>query len=458
MTDSPPGGLSDAIAGHVSGAGFEQLSPATVHAAKRALLDAVGVMSAASGLAAETRPFIDLAVAAAGRREATILGTGERVPAALAAFANGAMAHALDYEDAFDAAPVHPNASLVPAVLALAQARAPVSGRELLTAIAVGCDLACRLALSLRRPLEEGGWYPPPILGAFGAVAGAARLLRLSPRQVVDALSLLLLQNSCPGEIKYSADTVIRAVREAFPAQAAVTVTLLAEAGIRGFSAPLEGRAGFYALFAAGQYESGEILHDLGSRWYIDALSFKPWPSCRGTHAAIEAALELRARVDVQQIQSVIIEGGAVQAMLAEPLARKRAPLTAIDAKFSLPFTVATALVHGEVRLDSFDAAGLADPAVLSLAARCSYRERPAWARQPVAGAIELLLRDGQRCSREVTDPAGSPSRPLDDARLTAKFVDCLGRAARPLDAATAGRLAARILLIDEAPDATALF
>ena len=123
-------GLSAALADHVSGARFEQLSPATVRATCRAVLDAIGVMQAASGLAPEVRPFIELARAQRGVPESSVLGTALRTPAASAALANGAMAHALDYEDAFDAAPVHPNASLIPAVLALAQARAPVSGRR----------------------------------------------------------------------------------------------------------------------------------------------------------------------------------------------------------------------------------------------------------------------------------------------------------------------------------------
>jgi len=149
----PAGSLSSALAAHVAGVRFGQLPQSTVHASKRALLDAVGVMYAASGLASEARPFIDFAQAQRGAPESTVLGTDARVPAAMAALANGALSHALDYEDAFDAAPVHPNASLIPAVLALAQSRA-LGGKELIAAIATGCDFACRLALSLRQPLE----------------------------------------------------------------------------------------------------------------------------------------------------------------------------------------------------------------------------------------------------------------------------------------------------------------
>jgi 2-methylcitrate dehydratase PrpD len=454
-------GLSLKLAHHVSGLEFAALPASTVHAAKRALLDAVGVISAASGLSEEAQPFIRLAMDSGGTPEASILGTRLRVPAARAALANGAMSHALDYEDAFDAAPVHPNASLVPAVLALAQAsREPLPGSALIAAIVAGCDISCRLGLSLRRPLEEGGWYPPPILAAMGAVAGAARLLALTPEQLLDAWSLMLLQNSCSGEIIHSADSTLRAVREAFPAQAAVDCVRLAKAGIRGFSAPFEGRAGFYAMFAGGQYSSTELLSDLGARWFIDELSFKPWPSCRGTHAAIECGLQLRAQraFDVGHIDRIIVAGGPVQAMLAEPLARKRAPLTAIDAKFSLPWTIALALVRGTVDLESFDSASLSDPALRAVANKVEFRLHPQWTRDRAAsGSLEIHLSGAGLLHHAVDDALGSPSRPLDDSRLTGKFLACLARAARPLTSAQAQGLASRILALENEPDIGAL-
>ena len=335
-------GLSVKIAEHVAGFDGESLPETTLHAAKRALLDGIGVMLAASGVSPEVAPFVDHA-AASGSGPARIFGSGVRTGAAMAAFANGAMAHALDFEDAFDAAPSHPDAALLPAVLAIADERGGVSGRELLTAIAIGCDLVCRMGLSLRREMEAGGWYPPPILGAFGAVAAAARLRRLDPRQVLDSFSLMLCQATCPGEIKYSRDTVIRAVREAFPAQAAVQSSAMAALGVRGFDEPLEGKAGFFRLYAEGQYDPAVLLDALGTRFWIEQLSFKRWPACRGTHAYIEAAQTLRARHGIApgRIVEVVATGGEVQRMLVEPAARKVAPTTAIDAKFSIPFTVA---------------------------------------------------------------------------------------------------------------------
>jgi 2-methylcitrate dehydratase PrpD len=454
-------GLSTALATHLARVDYASLPATTVTAARRAILDGIGVMLAASGCSADVLPFVRLARAqGSGCAKSRILGFGDRVSAPLAALANGAMAHALDFEDAFDAAPVHPNASLLPAALAIAEARGAVSGREFITAVAAGCDLVCRMALALRQPMEQNGWYPPPILGAFGATAAACRLLRLEPQKITDAFSLLMCQNSCPGEIKYSADTVIRAVREAFPAQAAVTVALLAEDGVRGFDAPLEGKSGFYNLYADGHYDAGDLLTGLGSRYWIDQLSFKQWPCCRGTHAYIEIVQLLRTqhRFAPADVAAIIIAGGEVQQMLCEPSAQKRAPQTIIDAKFSLPFTIAVSLVHDEVTLGSFSTQSLHDPALLALSACSRFELQPGWGRdRAAAGDLTVVLHDGRRLRHAVPQALGDPTRPLDDASLHAKFIDCAQRAAAPLTLSAATAMADRILQLEREPDVGAV-
>jgi 2-methylcitrate dehydratase PrpD len=448
--------LSVEIARHIVSASFEQLPGSTRRAAGMALMDGLGVMLGASGYP-EARPFVELARAGTG--SATVLGHGFRSSASAAAMANGAMAHVLDFEDAFDAAPCHPNASLLPAALAVAEAYGPVSGEKLLTAIAVGCDLVCRLGLALRRPMEEGGWYPPPILGAFGATAACAKLLDLNERQILDAFSLVLGQNSCPGEIKNSADTVIRAIREAFPAQAAVTSALLARSGVRGFDEPFEGKAGFYALFAVGQFDPLDILDGLGHHFWIDRLTYKKWPCCRGTHAFIEAVQIIRGRraFDWRDIERIELSIGEVQRMLAYPENRKSRPATPIDAKFSAQFTTAVALLHDEVTLDSFSPWILADLDVLSLTGRVALVDRPDWGRDRGAtGEVALEFRDGTS-ERELVEVAvGHPDRPLDEGGLLRKFIDCAGRAANPLDPVEAEALADRISKLASAEDAAA--
>lgn len=449
-------GLTSLIAEHIAGAQFDRLPRTTVDATKRALLDAVGVMLGASGISEDIGPFVELARRAAASPEATVLGHGFRTTAEQAALANGAMAHALDFEDTFDRAPGHPNAALIPAALAVAEARGGVSGREFIAAVAAGCDLSCRVMLSLRAPMEAGGWYPPPIVGSLGAAAAAARLLRLSPRQVADCLSLILCQVSCPGEIKHDQATVIRAIREAFPASAGVRSALLAQLGVRGFERPLEGEGGFFRLYAGGQYDPDDLLDRLGESYWIEDLSFKPWPSCRGTHPYIEAAENmLRSRgLATGQIARIVAGGGDVQRMLFFPPERKRAPATAIDAKFSIPFTVALALSGRGVTLDSFDDASRNDPEVLRLAALTEYRELPGWGRDRAAsGLLELHLRGGGVVSEQIDHPLGSPERPMSDEQLRGKFAQCAGRARHPLSAAQAEQAADQIEALERIED-----
>jgi 2-methylcitrate dehydratase PrpD len=284
--------------------------------------------------------------------------------------------------------------------------------------------------------MEAGGWYPPPILGAFGAAAATAKLLRLDARGVLDTFSLMLGQNSMPGEIKHAGDSVMRAIREAFPAQAAVTSALLARGGVRGYDEPFEGKGGFFRLFADGHYDEAVLLDRLGEHYWIEQLTFKRWPCCRGIHAYLEGVETLRgagALGDWRAIRSVTLHGGEVQVMLAEPLDRKRRPATDIEAKFSLPFTVAAALVHGDITLDSFGPARLADPDVAALADRISYRQVPGWGRDRASsGIVEIALADGRILHETVDLALGHPDRPLSDALLDTKFADCAARAAVP--------------------------
>jgi len=455
-----PAAISDILSRHIAAMSPAALPAATLASAKRVLLDASGVMLAASGMAEEPRAFI-AAAKAGGAGPCAILGTAERVSAPMAALANGAMAHTLDYEDAFDRVPGHPNASLVPALIALVQMEGAVDGPRFLTALATGCDFACRMAVALRRPMEAGNWYPPPMLGGFGAVAGAANLLGLSAEQTRDALSLMLCQTVMPGEIKYSQGTVIRAVREAFPAQAAVMSALLAREGVAGFEQPLEGRAGFYALFAGGEFDSSDLTDGLGQRFWIEQLTFKPWPSCRGTHPFIELALNLLAShgFDPQRITAIDVAVDDVQQMLVEPAERKAAPQVAIDAKFSIPFVIAIALARGRVSLDDFDRTALADPQLLALTAKVSATVAPetGWKRG-CGGRMIIRMDDGRQFEAVTGDALGSPERPLDDGQLVAKFIDCAARAAQPLSADAAAHFAQQILSLEDCADVGALF
>lgn len=445
------------LARHLARVRCEHIPTSALHAAKRSLLDAIAVSLGASGLEPACAPFVALARESPGPCQ--ILGFAATSSPLMAAFANGALAHALDYEDAYDGTPAHPNAASVPVALALAQAQAAVSGKQVLTALAAASDITCRLARALRDNPDRYGFYTPPILGAFGAAACAAKLLELDEDGIVATWGLTLSQAMCSSQWKRDPLSSLRAVRDAFAAQVGLQSARLAQLAVRGFEAAFEGEYGLYAAYARSACDEERLLDGLGAQFLGERVSFKPWPSCRGTHAYIEAALCLKVEhaIAPERIVAMIAHGAALNRMLAEPLAQKAAPRTAIDAKFSLPFCVAVALERGDVTLDDFAPAALARPSTRGLASRFSYRvEEAASMRDATSGTLELHLEGGARLSARVEHPLGHPDRPLDDARLIAKLIDCAARAKVPLSAARARALAGVLLTLEDADSAGA--
>ena len=406
---------------------------------KKALLDGIGVTLGAGTLGEGCRAFVDLAIQGGGKQESTIIGFNAKVPSYMAAFANGSMAHALDFEDAHEGALVHSNAATIPAALAVAESRGKTSGKELITAITLGSDIVCRLGLSLKEDLINYGWYHPAILAAFGATTAASKLLKLTPEQILDAFSLCLCQATCSGEIVYSPNSVIRAVREGFGAKAGVLSALLAKEGIRGFDEPFEGKAGFFNLYAKGNYDPALLLKDLGTLFESANIAFKAWPSCRGTHAYVEGALAIvkEHNIELADIDSIKVVVGekSINRRLCEPLEKKQHPSVAIDAKFSIPFTVATALVHKTITLDSFTAEALKDTDVLNMAEKVTYGiDANAERSDSVQGYTEIKLKNGETKSKNIEFVYGHPKNPIDAESLVAKFINCASHSAKKID------------------------
>ena len=447
--------ITRTLARHLARVRYEDIPPTALHAAKRSLLDAVGVSLGASGLEPACTPFVALARESPG--PCRILGFAATSSPLMAAFANGALAHALDYEDAYDGTPAHPNAASVPVALALADADAAISGGALLTALAAASDITCRLALALRDNPDRYGFYTPPILGAFGAAACAAKLLGLDEDRIVATWGLTLSQAMCSSQFKRDPLSSLRAVRDAFAANVGLQSARLAGLGVRGFEAAFEGEHGFYAAHSRSSCDEELLLNGVGDQYLGERVSFKPWPSCRGTHAYIEAALQLRAAhgLALDQIAGITARGAPLHRMLAEPLAQKQAPETAIDAKFSIPFCVAVALERNDVTLDDFAPAALARASTRELARRVSYQsDETAHMSDATSGTLALELRSGRTLSVRIHQPPGHPDSPLDDDRLTRKFVACATRAQNPLSVSRAGDCARALLSIEQAGSA----
>lgn len=417
------------VAEYLSGLRYEDIPENVVGMSKRSLLDGLGVIIAATSLARECHPFVSIALSAGGEEESTVIGFGAKRPSFMAAFANGSMSHALDFEDTHDEALVHPNAASIPAALAIGEALGDVTGKELITALVAGSDITSRLGLALKRDPIEFGWYMPPILNAFGATAAAGKLLKLAPDQFVDAFSLTLCQATCSAELTHSPKTVVRAVRDAFSAKAGVISALLASRGVAGFEQPMEGQAGLFRLYVRDEYDLSVLTTGLGQTFEGAKASFKPWPCCRGTHPFLEAAIKLleRSRVEGREMEKIVVKISSMpsQRALCEPLERKRRPKTSIDAKFSIPFVVATALVHGDVRLRHFSREALQEERTLKLAERVIIEVDKGLAGG--SGVVELRAR-GKAFKEQTPQFAyGHPESPMGMEDVIKKFIDCAG-------------------------------
>jgi len=440
--------------------GYGDIPAAALAAQKQSLADMLAVMLAATGLDAASAPFAAFA-AEEGRGRCTILGREEKTSPMLAALANGALVHALDYEDSHETATVHPNSAALPALMALSQHIGGVSGRSFLTAMALASDICCRLDLGVNEDLLKYGWNMPPIHGSMGAVLGAGKLLDLDEGQLADAVALNLCQATCSGEAANSAGSAVRTVREGFAAQAAVQSALLAGRGVPArFETPFEGKLGYYHMYARDNYTPEKVLEGLGTVFQGQFISFKPWPSCRATHTSIDGVLTLMREHHIEpgEIQSIHITLQEIGRMVTEPRDVKYRPRSAAIAKFSLPFVVGTAAVCGQVGLDSFETERLSDPAVLAMGDKVTCAIRPDWTKEQNK-YTDLTIRTVRgEFSLHLEHPLGCVEHPMGEEALRRKFSDCAARAKKPICPERLEQLYGTILHLEELEDMNGLF
>jgi 2-methylcitrate dehydratase PrpD len=449
-------GLTSQVAEFVAKSRWEDLPEAAVAAARRAILDCMGVMLAGSADPA-ARIVRAVAEAEGGRPLCTIIGAGARTGATWAALANGTAAHALDYDDTNFAMMGHPSAPVLSAALAAGEL-ATADGRALLHAFLLGFEVETTVAEALNPAHYEHGWHATCTLGTLGAAAAAARLLGLDAAETATALAVAASQAS---GLKENFGTMTKPFHAGHAARSGVLATLLArpgEAGARWTASEqaLEGPQGFLAVLGAGPLRA-EALATLGAPWKIlsTGVAVKPWPSCACTHSIIDHALRLRAEhaLDPSAIAEVVV---GVNATVPRILIHHR-PRTGLEAKFSGEYAAAAALVHGRVGIDSFEDAAVGDPAVRRLLERVRVevdpaipgdRERHMWTR------LAVRLADGRVVRREPGPVPGHPAVPLPEDVLRAKFADCAGRV---LPAERVGMLQAMLAGLEDCPDLRSL-
>jgi len=394
--------------------------------ARRAFVDTVGCAIAGS-VEAPARAVRD-AVAGWGPGVCAVHGSALRVPAAAAALANGTAAHAQDYDDVNNPAMSHPSAVLVPALLALAT-EIEADSRRCLDAYLVGYEILTRLGEAANLAHYFRGWHTTLSLGAPAAAVACARLLRLDAARTRAALSMA---TSMGGGSKRQLGTGTKPLHAGLAAQAGILAARLAASGLDAAPEIFQGRWGMLEM-TAGDAAPGfaGVLERLGNPPAAreHGVWFKLYPCCASTHRAIDAALALRAQqaLDVHAIASI---DAMVSANAAANL-RYAIPADPSQARFSLPYCIAAALLDGEVTPASFTPQAIARPEAAALTPRIRMTVDPELdGERAVAEMVEratLTARtdDGRVVELRVDTPRGHPLSPLDDELLDAKFRAC---------------------------------
>lgn len=354
---------------------------------------------------------------------ATVFGHAGNVDATTAAMINGTAAHGEDFDNSYEGCPVHSGTVVVPAVLAVAQARG-LSGARAFTGIAAGIEIMCRMGAVAGTGVHKAGFHPTAVVGAMAATAAVGVTLGLKAPAL--ASSFGLAGSMASGIIEYLADgSWTKRMHAGWAAQAGIRA---AEMGAAGFSGPLsvfEGIHGFYAAFAPSITPNLDVLAGaLGKRWETANLSFKPYACGTMCQPFVDCAIDLRNRgIDVTQITAMTckVGEGTVHRLWA-PIDLKRRPPTAYGAKFSGPYCIAVSLLDGDAGLAQFTEARIADLALQALTDKISYQIDPEneYPRN-YTGHIAATMRDGSVVESFQPHLRGGTHEPMTRTQIIAK-------------------------------------
>ena len=417
-----------------------------VHAAKRCIIDLLGVTIAAVPHPLPRR-VLDYARRVYASGTATVLGHGERLSPVGAALVNGTAGHTLDFDDTSYTGIMHGSTVALPAALAATE-EAGGDGRRLLEAFVVGSEVTYAIALLCTTNHYLKGWWSTATCGVFGAAAAAAKGLGLSAADTTSALALAGAQ-ACGQKAAFGTDAKPYLAGRA--AAIGVEAALLADMGLVGPSAILEDRHGFLRLLNDGRGEPGGI-DGLGRVWRLvdPGIFFKRYPVCSAAHAAVELTQRLLEENNIRgdEVRKVICE---VPPVVAISLVHDR-PETPQEAQFSLPFAVGTMLARGELRVEDLRDEALSDRRIREAMAKVGMRRVDALDRKeaPEGARVTLIGEDGTEVADYLSEASGMPGNPISDDLLHDKFRRCTTAGGLPDERARA--LLERLMRIETAP------
>ncbi|HLC26469.1 MAG TPA: MmgE/PrpD family protein [bacterium] len=419
--------LTEAIAQFAAGVKPEGIPAEVLQRAKRHVLDTLGVALAASN--STIAGILQQVVRGSSEGESSLWTGSGRSGAGDAAWLNGTIAHALDFDDGgVGPTPMHPSAPVLPAVLALAEAR-DLSGMDALCAYIVGVEIECKLANLVSLKHYERGWHTTAVLGTLGSAAASSRLLGLSSEKICHALGIAA---SMAGGLRTNFGSMTKPLHAGQAARNGLVAALLAEKGFTANRAALGADKGMVRVFELGDSVTGtEISTRLGRPFHFASpgVSIKRFPSCTSTHLTLEAILALRESHEFLPEQVEKIEC-AIHPLDYGVLLRPEGIQSPEQARFSAEFVLAAATLDGEVSLRHFNSAFIQRADVQGLMKRIHvYVPSDPAGLESTGNRFSLVavhLSDGRVISHRATTIRGHPPLLLSDAEVDRKFLDCV--------------------------------
>ena len=410
MLDRPR--LTEGLAKFVAAARWDDLPAAVRHQAKRSFVNFFAV--ALTGCRSET---FETALATlsqfSGGKQATLVGRRERIDALNAAFLNAAGANVLDFCDTHVPTAIHPTAPIAPALLALGELQ-QVSGRDLMLAFVLGQEIACRVGLAISPSHYNRGWHITATCGVFGAAAGAGKLLRLNPVQIVWALGSAATQAAglceCLG-------TPAKSVGVGNAARNGLVAALLAAQNFSGPAEPIAGTQGFYHALAETP-DLSRLADGLGESWEIMRTSYKPYPCGFVLHPVLDCVLDWRRDHPTAAVERVKVTGNPLLGLRAD----RPAITTSAQSQVSVQHAVAAALVTGKAGTEQFAQDCVNDPAVARLRGKVEVTRDESL--PTIAARVEIATADGRLHALAQDAARGSDANPMSDRDLETKLRD----------------------------------
>jgi len=417
--------LAEVIADFVVGGKFESLPPETVEKAKEFALDLIGCMIGSS-----KRPQINILTevlkAEGGNSRSSVVAHGFKTSMMNAALLNGTSGHALDFDDDHREGTMHPSTAVFPAVLAVGENRG-VTGKEFLLSYILGLEVMIRIGESFLGKSYYQGFHPTGTCGVFGAAASCAKVMGLDEERTKYALgiagSFASGTQECTGEGAWQ-----KPLQAGHPAMGGVLAASLAEKRFIGAGTVFDGPNGIIRAFSfKDQFDYGRITETLGKKWEMKDTSIKMYACCRFCGPVFDCALDLyRQGVRSNNVKRIVAKVGDFSIkMLCNPVEQKLKPVTHVDAQFSLPWAIATAICKNKGGIDEFSTEALKNSQVLAMAEKVAWEFDPAAeAMYPQAYPATLIaeLNDGRILQAHVDYPKGDPENPATKTEIIAKF------------------------------------